>query len=69
MKHCENCNFDTDEDRCPKCGGAVSVPTDNLDSLVEEASIPSLASLFEKAKLTGAIAPVTNYGEAVAAGA
>lgn len=41
----------------------VSVETDSLDALIQEASRPSLASLFRKAKNRGLIGPVTVYGE------
>lgn len=31
MKHCENCgrDFDTEEKRCPVCGGALTEQTDD----------------------------------------
>jgi hypothetical protein len=35
--------------------GGVSVASDSLDTLVEQASVPSLASLFRKAKDAGVI--------------
>ena len=43
-------------------GGGVSVPADNLDSLVQQASVPNLASLFRKAKQAGVITPMKAYG-------
>lgn len=43
--------------------GGVSVADDSLDQLIEAASVPSLASLFRKAKAQGAIGPLSNYGE------
>ena len=48
----------------------MSVPTatvdpaeDALDQLVERASVPNLASLFQAGKEAGLIKPVTAYGE------
>ena len=48
-------------------GGAVSADADNLDQLVQAASVPSLADLFRKAKEQGVIVPVSVYGEGAAA--
>jgi|JI10StandDraft_1071094.scaffolds.fasta_scaffold03219_10 hypothetical protein len=42
----------------------VSVDTDSLDTMIQEASTPSLASLFRLAKNRGLLGPVTVYGEA-----
>lgn len=33
-----------------------------LDTMVQQASVPSLATLFRKAKESGAIQPVAGYG-------
>lgn len=44
-------------------GGAVSVVDETMDELIQQASIPNLASLFRKAKEAGAIGPVSVYGE------
>jgi hypothetical protein len=38
-----------------KCPRDVSAVDDSLDSMVQAASVPNLASLFRKAKETGAI--------------
>jgi hypothetical protein len=46
--------------------GGVSAPADTLDSLVQQASVPNLASLFRKAKQAGVINPVSVYGEGFA---
>jgi hypothetical protein len=43
-------------------GHPVSVPDDSLDSLVEEASAPSLATLFDRAKKAGHIKAGVEYG-------
>lgn len=43
-------------------GHPVSVPDDSLDSLVEAASAPNLATLFQQAKDAGHIAPMQAYG-------
>lgn len=61
---CPNCKQDMPlAGPCPTCSiDPMSVVTDTLDSLVEAASIPSLASLFQKAKDKGIITPVSNYG-------
>jgi hypothetical protein len=45
--------------------GEVSVVTDTLDSLVQAASVPNLASLFKRGKDAGLITPITGYGEGV----
>lgn len=41
----------------------VSVDDETLDQLVQEASVPTLAQLFKRAKEAGVIGPVTVYGE------
>lgn len=41
----------------------VSVDTDSLDDMIQAASVPSLASLFRRAKDRGLLGPVTVYGE------
>lgn len=41
----------------------VSVDDASLDVLVQQASVPNLADLFRKAKVSGAIQPLTVYGE------
>jgi hypothetical protein len=40
----------------------LSVPEGNLDVLVQQASVPNLASLFRKAKASGVITPMKAYG-------
>jgi hypothetical protein len=42
--------------------GSLSVDDDTLDQMVQQASVPSLASLFKQAKDQGLIGPVTTYG-------
>lgn len=42
----------------------VSVADDSLDTLVEQASTPTLAQLFQRAKDQGLIQPQQQYGHA-----
>ena len=42
---------------------AVSVADDTLDQLIQQASVPNLATLFRRAKEAGVIGPVSVYGE------
>lgn len=62
---CTHCNTVNPEDstNCSSCGAPLSEATDSLDSLVQAASVPNLASLFRKAKETGVIGSVSVYGE------
>lgn len=48
---------------CPSCGhdNTVSVSDDRLDQMVSQASIPDLATLFRKAKDSGAIGAFEGY--------
>jgi len=48
-------------ERCTICP-PVSDPDAKLDDMVEKAAVPSLATLFRKAKDSGAIKPLTGYG-------
>ena len=64
MNHCTHCAEDTSSLQCPKCGRELSDPDDRLDTMVQQASVPSLASLFRKAKQSGAIKPISGYGAA-----
>lgn len=41
----------------------VSVTDETLDKLIQEASVPSLSTLFSRAKQAGLLGPVTVYGE------
>ena len=41
----------------------VSVADDSMDTLIQQASVPNLATLFRKAKEAGVIGPVSVYGE------
>ena len=50
--------------RCGTCGHPLSDPDARLDDMVEKAAVPNLASLFRKAKDSGAIKPVSGYGNA-----
>lgn len=43
-------------------GHPVSVADDSLDSMVEAASVPNLAALFQQAKDAGHIKAVQEYG-------
>lgn len=40
-----------------------SVDEATMDRMVQEASMPTLASLFQRAKDTGLIKPVPSYGD------
>ena len=54
--------------RCTICiTPEVSDPDATLDTMIQQASVPTLATLFRKAKDSGAIKPVTGYGGNVAA--
>lgn len=44
-------------------GGNVSVETDSMDTMIESASTPSLATLFQRGKDAGLLKPTTGYGE------
>lgn len=47
---------------CPSCGHHnVSVADDRLDSMVQSASVPDLATLFRKAKDSGVIKGFDGY--------
>ena len=43
--------------------GGLSVDEASLDRMIQDASAPSLADLFRKAKEQGLVQPVTGYGE------
>lgn len=43
--------------------GGVSVDADTLDTMVQQASTPTLATLFKRGKEAGLIQPTTGYGE------
>lgn len=63
---CPNCSgISTDDKVCTECGTAMSVVTDSLDSLVEQASVPNLAALFQAAKDQGLIQAQQEYGHSV----
>jgi hypothetical protein len=60
---CPNCDHETDEPVCENCGTTiVSEVDETMDALVQQASIPNLASLFRQGKQRGLIKPVTEYG-------
>lgn len=64
MRRCVDCDHLTEDTSCPKCGGRTEPDeADKMDQLVQSASIPNLASLFRKAKASGVIDAVSNYGE------
>jgi hypothetical protein len=55
--------YDGDDMVCPACGHRIlSVVDDRLDQMVQQASIPNLATLFKRAKDAGIIAPGKEYG-------
>ena len=61
---CSGCGYELPhrDVPCSRCTPQVSDPDDKLDSMIEQAAVPSLATLFRKAKQSGAIKPVTGYG-------
>lgn len=70
--HCENCSRDFTNPRCPRCGGPpsppvptdqvpLSVPEDRLDTMIEQASRPTLASLLKRGINSGLIKPTHDY--------
>lgn len=62
MNHCTHCAADTASLECPKCGRDLSDSDARLDDMMQKAAVPSLATLFRKAKDSGAIKPLTGYG-------
>lgn len=66
-RFCSGCGSELSDvhAQCPTCyPEAVSDPDARLDTMVQQASVPSLATLFKKAKDSGAIKAVTAYGGA-----
>lgn len=73
MTHfCEECGRDFTNPRCPRCGGPpastkgddtipVSDLGDSLDSMIEQASRPTLASLLTRGINSGLIKPTHDY--------
>jgi hypothetical protein len=70
MAHfCENCGRDFTNVTCPRCGGPpaprvhepVSVADDSLDTMIEQASRPTLATLLKRGIDSGAIKPSHEY--------
>ena len=60
---CPNCNKQsTDIETCSACGTPMSVASDSLDQLVQQASVPNLAALFQTAKDQGLIVAQVAYG-------
>ena len=47
---------------CTICPEEVSDPDAKLDDMIQKAAVPSLSSLFRKAKTSGAIKPISGYG-------
>lgn len=60
-RRCTECNGEIVGSTCTSCG--MSVVDASLDSMVQAASVPNLASLFRRAKDAGVLGPVSNYGE------
>jgi hypothetical protein len=60
---CPNCNgISTDKLVCSECNTPMSVASDSLDQLVQQASVPNLAALFQTAKDQGLIKAQVEYG-------
>lgn len=61
---CPNCDHETDEKVCENCGTTIVSDVDEtMDAMVQQASIPNLASLFKAGKKAGLIKPVAEYGQ------
>ena len=70
---CEPCQRQFTNPKCPRCGGlpstaqatpadpAMSVPDATLDTMIERASRPTLASLLKRGVASGAITPSHEY--------
>jgi hypothetical protein len=75
MAHfCDTCGRDFTNMRCPRCGGPpstqredpdhetpVSVDESSLDTMIEQASRPTLASLLKRGIDSGLIKPTHDY--------
>lgn len=60
---CPNCGEQsTDKVTCSECRTPMSVASDSLDQLVQQASVPNLAALFQTAKDRGLIQAQVAYG-------
>lgn len=65
MTLCPKCDTNLREGLCPSCGWTeVSDAGEIMDDMIAKASVPSLATLFRKAKDSGAIGPISGYGGA-----
>lgn len=67
-RDCHRLNTDESAEVCPSCGGnlgsftVVSDPSDSIEALVVQASVPNLAALFGAAKKAGHIKAAYSYG-------
>lgn len=74
MHYCHVCKISYTNPRCPRCGAAwvrenaepqvspiVSDPDTRLDTMVSEASRPTLASLVRRGLRSGLIQPMQDY--------
>lgn len=43
-------------------GEGMSVPDDTMDTMIQRASVPNLATLFQRGKDAGLLKPTTGYG-------
>lgn len=66
LMKCPNCkeNIDSLLPVCPECGEVLSVDEDTMDAMVKAASVPNLATLFQRGKDRGLIKAGTEYGSA-----
>lgn len=62
---CQNCGQFLKElaDVTAHACTAMSVADESMDTLIQQASVPNLATLFRRAKEAGVIGPVSVYGE------
>lgn len=62
MNRCDECQLDTELDICPDCGAVLSDEDGKMEALIQSASIPNLASLFQAGKDRGLIKASAEYG-------
>lgn len=62
---CPDCGHLNPEEQatCLECGGKLSVSTDTMDDMIEEASVPDLATLYRRGKEKGLLKPQADYGQ------
>lgn len=62
MNTCSKCQITTNEAKCPRCKEVIlSVPEDTMDRMIQDASVPNLASMFKRGQKAGYIQPIQTY--------